>query len=191
MWMAMNERTMAERGLLTDREREIISGEADVEDNYRYRTISRVRNKIGRIGEDAEILSEHRADLLDELCEAVQINPRLADGIKAYVAVKDYEKTGKNEILFEGEPISRIAAGGGEDKVSWGHAGSGPQNTARSILEHAKEELEMKDSSVVFNSTHFQNDFIRRQEGSYWAIPLSQVRNWMEHKIEQKEEKNN
>jgi hypothetical protein len=128
---------------------------------------------------------EHRADLFDELCQVVRINPRLADGVKAYVAVKDYGETGENEILFEGEPISRIAAGGGENKLTWGYAGSGPQNTAKSILEHAKQELGMENSPAMFNSTHFQNDFIRQQEGSYWAIPLSQIRNWMENKIQQ------
>jgi len=34
------------RGLLTDREREILRGEAEVSEDYRYRVISRVRNKI-------------------------------------------------------------------------------------------------------------------------------------------------
>lgn len=62
---------MAERGLLTDREREIITGEADVRDNYRYRVVSRIRNKIERVGEDADILERHRADLLEELREVV------------------------------------------------------------------------------------------------------------------------
>lgn len=60
-----------ERGLLTDREREILMGEADVSDNYRYRTISRIRNKIGRIDEDVAILADVRPDLLDELRDAV------------------------------------------------------------------------------------------------------------------------
>jgi hypothetical protein len=71
MCMATEPNSMAERGLLTEREREIIKGEADVEKNYQYRTISRVRNKIERVGEDAEILSEHRDDLLEELREVV------------------------------------------------------------------------------------------------------------------------
>jgi hypothetical protein len=62
---------MVERGLLTDREREIIRGEAEVSDDYRYRVASRVRNKIERIDEDVDILRAHRADLLEELKEAV------------------------------------------------------------------------------------------------------------------------
>lgn len=59
------------RGLLTEREREIIKGEADVSDNYQYRVVSRVRTKIENVGEDVEILAENRDDLLGELQEVV------------------------------------------------------------------------------------------------------------------------
>jgi hypothetical protein len=69
--MATENADMAERGLLTDREREIIRGEADVSDDYRYRVASRIRNKIERLEGDVSILEEHRADLLEELREAV------------------------------------------------------------------------------------------------------------------------
>jgi hypothetical protein len=71
MCMAKKNANMAERGLLTDREREIIQGEADVSDDYRYRVASRIRNKIERIEGDVSILEEHRADLLEELREVV------------------------------------------------------------------------------------------------------------------------
>jgi hypothetical protein len=59
------------RGLLTEREREILKGEADVSDNYKYRVVSRVRRKIENIGDDADILSETRDDLLEELRDVV------------------------------------------------------------------------------------------------------------------------
>lgn len=62
------------RGLLTEREREIIRGDADVSDNYRYRVISRVRTKIENIDEDIEILSENREDLLEELRDVVCVD---------------------------------------------------------------------------------------------------------------------
>ena len=71
MCMAKQNADMAERGLLTDREREIIKGEADVSDDYRYRVASRIRNKIDRIDGDVTILEEHRSDLLEELREVV------------------------------------------------------------------------------------------------------------------------
>ena len=71
MCMAEQNSNMAERGLLTDREREIIKGEADVSDDYRYRVVSRIRNKIERVDGDVSILEEHRADLLEELREVV------------------------------------------------------------------------------------------------------------------------
>lgn len=58
------------RALLTDREREIISGEADVSDEYRYQTISRVRKRMQRLEDDLEALDAH-GDLGDELREIV------------------------------------------------------------------------------------------------------------------------
>ena len=59
------------RGLLTEREREILSGEADVSDNYRYRVVSRIRTKIENMDEDVEILVDSHEDLLEELREVV------------------------------------------------------------------------------------------------------------------------
>lgn len=59
------------RGLLTEREKEILSGEADVSDNYRYRVVSRVRTKIENVEDDVEFLAEHREDLVQELRDAV------------------------------------------------------------------------------------------------------------------------
>jgi hypothetical protein len=59
------------RGLLTEREREILRGDADVSDNYRYRVVSRIRTKIENVDEDTEILAENREDLLQELREVV------------------------------------------------------------------------------------------------------------------------
>lgn len=54
------------RALLTDREREIISGTADVTDSYRYQTISRVRARLGRLEDDIAALEAH-GELADEL----------------------------------------------------------------------------------------------------------------------------
>ena len=54
------------RALLTDREREIVAGEADVSDSYRYQTISRIRKRFKRLEGDLEALEEH-GDLAEEL----------------------------------------------------------------------------------------------------------------------------
>jgi len=59
------------RGLLTPREREILSGEADVTEEYYYSVVSRVRNKIHKTEEDAQLLREHHSDLFEELAESV------------------------------------------------------------------------------------------------------------------------
>lgn len=59
------------RGLLTDREREILSGTADVTRNYVYQIRSRVREKIDRLATDVEILDEHHPDLAEDLRDAI------------------------------------------------------------------------------------------------------------------------
>ena len=54
------------RALLTDREREIISGDADVSDNYKYKVESTVRNRIRkRLSDDIEFLEEHFPEVHD------------------------------------------------------------------------------------------------------------------------------
>jgi len=59
------------RALLTEREREIVSGEADdVSDEYRYQTISRVRARMQELEADIEALEAH-GGLADELRELV------------------------------------------------------------------------------------------------------------------------
>ena len=57
------------RGLLTDREREILRQEAEVSRNYVYQIRSRVRDKIEALSTDVEILKRHQPDLYEELNE--------------------------------------------------------------------------------------------------------------------------
>lgn len=55
-------RSMSDEGraLLTTREKEILSGERDVKDNYRYKVESTVRNRIKKsLGDDIAFLAEH------------------------------------------------------------------------------------------------------------------------------------
>lgn len=69
--VAVKQSTVSERrALLTDREREIITGEADVQDSYRYQTISRVRSRLDRLEDDLEAFEQH-GDLADELRDIV------------------------------------------------------------------------------------------------------------------------
>lgn len=58
------------RALLTDREREIIAGEADVTDEYRYQTISRIRSRFSRLEADIEAFESH-GELAVELREII------------------------------------------------------------------------------------------------------------------------
>lgn len=48
------------RALLTEREKEILSGEADVSDNYQYKVQSTVRNRVRKhFSDDVAFLKEH------------------------------------------------------------------------------------------------------------------------------------
>lgn len=59
------------RALLTEREREIVSGEADdITDEYRYQTVSRIRSRFQRLEDDIEALEAH-GDLANELRDIV------------------------------------------------------------------------------------------------------------------------
>lgn len=55
------------RAILTPREKEILSGEADVSEKYYYRVVTRVRQKIEEVESDLEVLDEYHDTLGDEL----------------------------------------------------------------------------------------------------------------------------
>ena len=62
------------RALLTDREREILCGEADVTDNYRYKVESTVRNRVQKhFADDVQVLQEQFPEVYElvqsEVCE--------------------------------------------------------------------------------------------------------------------------
>lgn len=62
------------RALLTDREKEIISEEAEVNTNYEYKVRSVVRNRVRkRLGDDVEFLEEHFPEVyeiaIEEVCK--------------------------------------------------------------------------------------------------------------------------
>lgn len=64
---------MAEqRALLTETEREIVSGEREVKDNYRYSVESRIRTRLrGPLMKDVRTLREHFPEAFEELQSVV------------------------------------------------------------------------------------------------------------------------
>lgn len=177
------------RAIMTETDRAHISGKSNPTQDQKDQAVYRVKQRITEeVPKDVDVLKNNRPDLRDELIEQVSPTPRLASSIDAYVAITDHPETGENEILFNGKPIKRVAAGGGSDKVTWGYIGGGPHNTAASILAHAKKELGLKDTSVEFNWKNFMHDYLKSEKGSYWALPLSEVQVWMQTKINEAEE---
>ena len=60
------------RAVMTETDREYISGEGDATKHQRQQSVSRVRNRITEeLPQDIEILAEHRPDLLEELRKVV------------------------------------------------------------------------------------------------------------------------
>lgn len=60
------------RALMTKRERELIEGDDNVDEDLRYQAISRVRRKIeDELTMDVEILQENHPELYQELRDVV------------------------------------------------------------------------------------------------------------------------
>lgn len=59
------------RGLLTDRERDLLTDEGDVSQDYVYQIRHRVREKIQRLAADVDLLEEHHPYLAEEVRDAV------------------------------------------------------------------------------------------------------------------------
>jgi len=67
-----SEQMAKRRALLTDAEREILAGERDVKDNYRYSVESRVRTRIrDELPRDVSTLEEYYPELFGELHDVV------------------------------------------------------------------------------------------------------------------------
>lgn len=65
------------RAILTDREREILSGDADVGDNYRYKVQSIVRNRVRKhFGDDVEFLEKHFPEVHEMIVDEVSGDSR-------------------------------------------------------------------------------------------------------------------
>jgi len=62
---------MGVTAIMTQTDRDRISGKVDVPDNKRYESASRVRQRISQLETDAEILKEYHPDLYEELRETV------------------------------------------------------------------------------------------------------------------------
>lgn len=75
-----NENDRMTRALLTDGERDAIRNDPDMDASTRSSHLSRVRGKLDRLREDAELLRRHRPDLYDEVRNAVveeELNERI------------------------------------------------------------------------------------------------------------------
>jgi hypothetical protein len=62
------------RALLTEREREILAGDADVSTNYLHQVRHRVSEKIDQLPTDMTVLKEYQPDLAEQFYNALGID---------------------------------------------------------------------------------------------------------------------
>ncbi|QHS18340.1 hypothetical protein GWK26_08700 [haloarchaeon 3A1-DGR] len=65
---------MGYTAIMTEKDRERISGRTDEPDSKRYESASRVRKRIGALEEDIRVLEQHHPKLLEELREVVCVD---------------------------------------------------------------------------------------------------------------------
>jgi len=120
MYMAhsVSDMTDQRRALLTDREREILAGEADVTDNYRYSVESRVRTRLKEnLEADIEVIRTHYPEIFDELLYPLVCEPSAGDREEQTPepAVGVYEEAVETEEPAEPGRAGREPAASGDD----------------------------------------------------------------------------
>lgn len=153
--VASKQSTVTERrALLTDREREIVAGDADVKDSYRYQTISRVRARFNRLGDDLDALEKH-GDLADELRDIVcrtetgrvsAVTPSTDTGDRTDSSPDPPAETASSSDEFDSltEGVDAVAGGDEPDRPN-------PHREAVGALglEGAGSRLEAREAAVV------------------------------------------
>ena len=138
--VASKQSTVTERrALLTDREREIVAGDADVEDSYRYQTISRVRARFNRLEGDLKALEKHGDldnELRDIVCRAEGGQDRRDTSLKEPPGESPVDDTPRREEPHT--PASRSAVADVVDEIAEDVLpGSGAKLKARREALHA------------------------------------------------------
>lgn len=103
-----------QRALLTDTESEILRGERDVKDNYKYSVQSRVRSRIQKkLGEDVGVLREHEPDIFSVVQEIVCVDTQEADS-----QPEEPPKATVEEEPRGGEPAAVLSESGIEEPLA-------------------------------------------------------------------------
>lgn len=151
------------RALLTEREQEILTGEADITDNYRYSVESRIRSRLrDRLPEDVEILMAHLPEVFDEVVYPTVCQPGPAADEEPAATTPTPEHTREaaagasdaaptpdekpHSVPSDAETSDAVAAA--VDAVAEGWADSGDRLEARKAAARAVLEYALKDGAV-------------------------------------------
>lgn len=139
------------RALLTEREREILSREADVTDNYRYSVESRVRKRIrDRLEGDVGVIREFYPEIFDELIYPVVCEPEDTSQLDSRATEQPEQPSGQSRgessleslTLDESGPYDAVNA-----KVIEAVRRSDDRVSKATILKHVADDLEIKPDS--------------------------------------------
>lgn len=153
------------RGLLTAAEKEILSGEREVTDNYEYKVESLVRNRVKKNFEsDVRVLREHFPEVYETIHEMVCGGPPTnGDGIREPAQARVRKLEERNNDLRDRLAASRSAAD--VDPETARHALAdlehaferGDRREAEAALERARAALEV-DFDCLRETTDYGGD---------------------------------
>lgn len=197
-----DEMTDQRRALLTEREREILTGDADVTDNYRYSVESRVRKRIrDRLADDVDLIRERYPEMFDELIYPVVCQPggEAVDAVEVPEGADETEDIADNGLSdvetpepadappapetaadVEGEGIRDEVTEAVEDVAgSWEDSDerlSTRKGAAAIVLQHALDtETAVGKSSDVVAGVRKTHPVSGQNEETYWRKNIRPV----------------
>lgn len=142
------------RGLLTNAEKEILSGEREVSDNYEYKVESLVRNRVKKkFGSDVRVLRENFPEVYEFVHETVCGSaPTNGEGVREPAQARVHKLEERNNDLRSQLDEAHEAAGVDPEAIR--HAlddleralERGDRRAVEAALERARDALEVDDA---------------------------------------------
>lgn len=179
------------RALLTEREREILRGDADVTDNYRYSIESRIRSRLrDRLPGDVDVIREHYPEMFDEIlypliCQPDSEHGDSSDPEKARPAPQQTRDGGPDAGVSGTEPIDgvnvtdRVRAAVERVSASWTDSDdrlSKRREAAAIVLQHALDSgRPVGKSSEIVDAVQTTHLVSGQNPETYWRKNIRPV----------------
>jgi hypothetical protein len=186
--VASENMTDQRRALLTEREREILTGEADVTDNYRYSIESRIRKRLReRLGDDVDVIREYYPEIFDELIFPVICEPTAeadAGGGERDTTHEPAEEVhGSIETsLDDNTPREAVATDAGGESTDAGGESTDPIGDALAGWSYGRTDEEQEANDAVARASlewlHDEADGVARKSD----VPLDELEDPLDRK---------